>query len=245
MNELDFAFKGTPVRVVMRDGEPWWVLKDVCGALGLLDTSRVAERLEEDELTRARIVSGGQERELYIINEPGLYSVILRSDKPEALAFRRWVTHEVIPWVRKHGMSNRAQVQLPDFTNPVVAARAWADQVEARAKLEAQAKIDAPKALVFDRISEAEGLRLLSEVGKINGIGPRKIFEILAVKKLIFRRHGSWEPMQEYIDKGYFVLRERIGWTDTEGKDHVEKQLYVTPSGECWIARKLFEKPAA
>lgn len=83
------------IRTVRQDGEPWFVLKDVCGVLGLTDTGRTAERLDSDELTRTTLVSGGQNREMLIVNESGLYNVVLRSDKPESKPFRKWVTGEV------------------------------------------------------------------------------------------------------------------------------------------------------
>ena len=104
MNELQiFTYQSNEVRTIQKDGEPWFVLKDVCGVLGLSDTNKTAERLDSDELTRTKLVSGGQEREMYIINESGLYNVVLRSDKPEAKAFKRWVTHDVLPRLRKKG----------------------------------------------------------------------------------------------------------------------------------------------
>jgi anti-repressor protein len=86
-----FVFEGHDVRTIVKDGEPWWVLKDVCDLLDLADTNKVAERLDDDELTRIKIVSGGQNRDMYVVNETGLYSVILRSDKPEAKALHRWM----------------------------------------------------------------------------------------------------------------------------------------------------------
>lgn len=91
------------IRVIERDGEPWFVAADVCRALELEDTGRATSRLDEDELTRIKIVSGGQSREMIAVNEPGLYSLVLGSRKPEAKAFKRWVTHEVIPSIRKTG----------------------------------------------------------------------------------------------------------------------------------------------
>lgn len=104
MNNIQvFNYQSHEVRTVEQDGEPWFVLKDVCAVLGLTDTGRTAERLDADELTRTTLVSGGQNREMYIINESGLYNVILRSDKPEAKPFRKWVTSEVLPSIRKTG----------------------------------------------------------------------------------------------------------------------------------------------
>jgi len=91
------------VRVMHIDGHPWWVLKDVCAVLALSDTNRVAERLDADELTRIKLVSGGQTRSMYAVSESGLYAVIVRSDKPNARAFRKWITSEVLPSIRKHG----------------------------------------------------------------------------------------------------------------------------------------------
>ena len=107
MNELQtFDYNGSQVRTVEKDGEAWWVLSDVCRVLELSDTRRTAERLDEDELTRLRLHSGGQSREMYAINESGLYNVILRSDKPQAKPFRKWVTSEVLPTIRKTGQYN-------------------------------------------------------------------------------------------------------------------------------------------
>ena len=91
------------IRVIEQDGEPWFVAADVCRALELEDTGRATARLDEDELTRIKIVSGGQGREVIAVNEPGLYSLVLGSRKPEAKTFKRWITHEVIPSIRRTG----------------------------------------------------------------------------------------------------------------------------------------------
>lgn len=98
-----FDFNERAVRCIMKDGEPWWVAKDVCDALGLANPSESLKALDEDELTSETLRSGGQGREMNLINESGLYTLILRSNKPEARAFRRWVTHEVLPTLRKTG----------------------------------------------------------------------------------------------------------------------------------------------
>lgn len=92
------------VRTINRNGEPWFVAADVCRALELDDVGKATSRLDGDELTRIKIVSGGQNREMLAINEPGLYSLVLGSRKPEARAFKRWITHEVIPAIRKKGI---------------------------------------------------------------------------------------------------------------------------------------------
>lgn len=110
MNDLKiFNYQDYDVRVIEVDGEHWWVLKDVCDVLDLSNPTIVAERLDEDEVTKFNL--GSLSGKCNIINESGLYSVILRSDKPEAKPFRKWITSEVIPSIRKHG-----SYSLPDIT---------------------------------------------------------------------------------------------------------------------------------
>lgn len=91
------------VRMVMQDGETWWVLADVCKVLGIQNSRDVVKRLDDDEKGVDLIDTPGGPQEMTVINESGLYSVILRSDKPEAKAFKRWITHEVLPSIRRTG----------------------------------------------------------------------------------------------------------------------------------------------
>jgi len=103
-NELQvFAYDDKVVRTVDKGGEPWWVLKDVCAVLELDNHRNVTARLDEDEKGVHTVDTLGGRQEMTIISESGLYSVIMQSRKPEAKAFRRWVTHEVLPSIRKTG----------------------------------------------------------------------------------------------------------------------------------------------
>lgn len=90
-----FEYQGNEVRTIQHGDEVWWVLRDVCRVLGMTTPAKVAERLDDDEKGVSLIHTPGGYQEITIVNEPGLYSVILRSDKPEAKTFKRWVTHEV------------------------------------------------------------------------------------------------------------------------------------------------------
>lgn len=105
MNQIvPFTYEGTSVRTVTtEDGEPWFVLLDVCSILKLTNPSEVAKRLDEDEINTLRISEGIGNPNKNIISEAGLYAVILRSNSPSAKPFRRWVTHEVLPQIRQHG----------------------------------------------------------------------------------------------------------------------------------------------
>ncbi|WP_294404980.1 Bro-N domain-containing protein [uncultured Ruminococcus sp.] len=118
MNENEvqvWNYEGAEVRTVQIDGEPWFVLADICRELEISNSRMVSERLESDELMSAKLTSGGQRREMTIINESGLYTVILRSDKPQAKPFRKWVTSEVLPSIRKHG-SYSVQSKFADLS---------------------------------------------------------------------------------------------------------------------------------
>lgn len=104
MEIIPFDYKSKPVRVIQdEDGIPWWVAKDVCKILGLEDTHKVVKRLDNDEKGRKIIPTPGGDQEMWIINEPGLYSLMLRSNKPEAKQFKKWITHDVLPTIRKTG----------------------------------------------------------------------------------------------------------------------------------------------
>ena len=105
MNDLQiFNYRDSTLRTIERDGELWWILADVCRVLDIKNPSDTASRLDSDELGLTEVVdSKGRRKKANIINEPGLYNVIMRSDKPEAKDFKRWVTHEVLPSIRRTG----------------------------------------------------------------------------------------------------------------------------------------------
>ena len=119
MNDLQiFIYSGAQLRTIQQPDGLWWVLRDVCEVLGLSTPAKVAERLDDDEKGVSLIHTPGGKQEMTIINEPGLYSVILRSDKPEAKAFKRWVVHEVLPSIRKngsYGMNTEALQELAEI----------------------------------------------------------------------------------------------------------------------------------
>lgn len=113
MNNIQiFKYENNDVRTVEMNGEPWFVLKDVCVVLGLGTVSKVADRLDADEKGMNQIHTPGGMQDVTVINESGLYNVILRSDKPEAKPFRKWVTSEVLPSIRKNGGYIAGQEQL-------------------------------------------------------------------------------------------------------------------------------------
>ena len=122
MNNLQvFNYNGNEVRTIQKDGEPWWVLKDVCDVLNIENHKDLPKRLEDDEVGRFDLPhpqSRNKTLEMLCINESGLYNVILRSDKPEAKPFRKWVTSEVLPSIRKHGAYMTPETLEQAILNP-------------------------------------------------------------------------------------------------------------------------------
>lgn len=115
MNVVPFCFKDNVIRTITDAlGEPWFVAKDVCDALGLDNITWALNGLDDDELTLEKLNAGGQTREMKLISESGLYTLIIRSNKPQAKPFRRWVTHEVLPSIRKTGSYSRSSKSNSD-----------------------------------------------------------------------------------------------------------------------------------
>ena len=238
MNDLQvFNYNSNEIRTVQQDGEPWFVLKDVCTVLELSDTNKTAERLDPDELTRIKLVSGGQEREMYIINESGLYHVILRSDKPQAVPFRKWVTSEALPSIRKHGAYMTPETLEAAILNPdtmINLCTALKDEQDKRKALEAvnstlavNNAIMAPKAEYFDELVDRNLLTNFRETAKQFEIKERDFVNFLIEKKYIYRdKKGKLLP---YADKndGLFEVKECFN----EKTKWAGVQTMITPKG--------------
>lgn len=124
MNEIQiFTYQNNEVRTIQKDGEPWFVLKDVCRVLNIGNPADVCNRLEDDEKGVGQIDTLGGHQKVSIVNESGLYNVILRSDKPEAKPFRKWVTSEVLPSIRKTGQYKTPQKAMSDYQSMMAATR--------------------------------------------------------------------------------------------------------------------------
>lgn len=233
MNDIQiFQYQDQPVRTVQRDGEPWFVLKDVCAVLGLGTPARVAERLEEDEVSSTHLTDSlGRQQDMTIINESGLYNVILRSDKPEARPFRKWVTSEVLPSIRKTG----GYISGQDSLSPeelmakalTVAQKTLAERDARISALTVENQILQPKAEYFDQLVDRNLLTGFRETAKLLEVSPKRFVDFLLEKKYIYRdQKGKLMPYAEK-NNGLFELKERFNdktqWTGT--------QTLITPKG--------------
>lgn len=235
MNDLTI-FENTEfgsIRAVEINSEPWFVGKDVAGALGYADTDQALRRHvdDEDKLTR-NFDGSGQARGMTIINESGLYSLVLSSKLPTARKFKRWITSEVIPSIRKHGGYLNGQNELsPEELMAkalMVAQQTLADREKRIAELTVTNQIMAPKADYFDELVDRNLLTGLRDTAKELGIGQNKFVSFLLSKKYLYRnKKGKPMPYQSHVDAGLFELKEcfneKTQWKGT--------QTMVTPKG--------------
>lgn len=253
MNLQAFRFEMTDVRVVMRDDQPWFVAADVCRALDYRMSSDMTRWLDDEDKGTHSVRTPGGDQQMLAISESGLYAAILKSRKPEAKRFKRWITHEVLPALRKTGEyrvqrmpEDPRELGLPDFRNPAVAAIAYGEtllklqateaavqqlQVE-KAANEAELSVAKPKAEAYQRLTEAPGCLNLQTAGKTLGHAPNKFIRWLKTWALHYRGR-SLVPYQRLIEQDYFEVRL------VHRGDEVFSQTLVTAKGMAMLARRL------
>lgn len=160
------------VRVVDQNGDPWFTAKDVCDCLGLGNISEALRGLDEDERITLSNPDGnpraGIPHQMNMVSESGLYSLILRSRKPEAKAFKRWVTHDILPSIRKTG--GYGSLAIPNFSNPAEAARAWAAEYEAKQKAIETVEYQKPLVQIAETRIDKKGCFSLTDINKSLGL---------------------------------------------------------------------------
>ena len=242
MNIIPFNFESKEIRVVEINNEPWFVASDIASALEYRDAYDMTRILDDDEKGTHNLRTPGGEQLLSIINESGLYSAILRSRKPEAKIFKKWVTSEVLPSIRKNGGYISGQ-ETDDPELIMAKALQVAQSVIDRKTLELkQAKeiiaVQAPKAAFADRIASAEKGTLIGNFAKAVGLGPKSIFKVLRDQRVLMNggnRHNL--PFQEYIERGYFEVTERPYEVNDETR--IAFTPLITGKGQQWLTQRL------
>ena len=227
-----FLFEGFAVRMIQAAGQLWFVASDVCSILDLGNISMACGRLDDDEkgISSIDTLFGGNQ-EMLTINESGLYSLILTSRKPKAKAFKRWVTGEVLPTIRKTG--GYGQQSAPIIPTTLSAAlRLAADQADQIEAQQVQLAIAAPKAAFVDQYVDSTGLKGFRQVAKLLKANEARLREFLIDKKIMYRLGGEWAAYQQHIDAGRFDVR-----TGTSGAtQHAFTTTLFTPKGVEWLA---------
>lgn len=244
MNELQI-FKNNQfgnVRIVMKNQEPWFVAKDVCNCLEINNSRQALIRLDDDEKSSVILNDGTPGNpEKSIVNEYGLYSLVLSSRKPEAKEFKRWITHDVIPQIRKTGQYVADIPRtLPD------ALRAYANEVEEHNKAKALIEEQKPKVLFADSVAASHTSILVGDLAKLlhqNGVkdmGQKRLFNWLRENSYLIKRKGSDynSPTQKAMEMGLFQIKETVV-SHADGHTSVNKTTKVTGKGQQYFINKF------
>lgn len=246
MNELQ-VFNNSMfgnVRVLLQGDEPWFVAKDVADTLGYQNGSRDVNRhTDEEDRTKTMVFDGNQNKETILINESGLYSLVLSSKLPNAKQFRRWVTSDVLPSLRKYGVySVDIPRTLPD------ALKAYANEIEEHNKTKALLEEQKPKVLFADAVNASHTSILVGDLAKLlrqNGldIGQNRLFEKLRQEGYLIKQKGeSYNmPTQRSMDMKLFEVKEST-FTNPDGSTHITKTSKVTGKGQIYFANRYLSE---
>lgn len=236
------------VRTIMTDGEPLFIAADVCKALDIKNFTQAVSRLDTDE--RAMLNIGRQGR-TNVVNEYGLYNLVLASRKPEAKAFKRWITHEVIPAIRKHGgylTPDKTEELLNDPDLIIQLATNLKEERAARSQAEQQLAVAKPKVLFVDAVAASDSTILIGDLAKIikqNGhaVGQQRMFKWLREHGYLIKRMGADynSPTQKAMELGLFKIKE-TAITHSDGHVTVSKTVKVTGKGQQYFIAKFEAK---
>ena len=206
------------IRTVLIDGEPWFVGKDVATSLGYSNPAKaIRDHVDEEDKLGERIVLSGQTREAILVNESGLYSLILSSKLPTAKVFKRWVTSEVLPSIRKTGGYATPEAIYKTLIEPknlIIVLETLAEEQAKNKKLTAENAVLSVKAKYYDAIlASAESLPI-TQIAKDYGMSAVTLNRLLSEMEIQYKRCGTWILYQDYADKGYtqtktFIINEK------------------------------------
>ena len=192
------------IRVVEHSGAPWFVGKDVCDCLEIGNSRDAAASLDDDEKGVALIDTPGGKQEMSIISEPGLYSLVLRSRKPEAKAFKRWIVHEVLPAIRKHGGYLTPKKLEEALLNPDVLIRLATQLKEER---EARVQAEARVAILSHVRKTYTTTEIAKELGMRSAVALNRL---LCERRVQFKQNGTYVLYAEYAEHGYVHIKQEI-----------------------------------
>lgn len=248
-NEIQkFDFKGAALRTLTDEaGEPWFVLKDCMSILDLGNPTETVKMFDKDEFSTTEVIDSiGRRQQTYIISEPGLYRLVMKSRKPEAKEFQRWVTHEVLPSIRKHGGYMAGQERMTPEQMALASMRWLQSKVDEQAK---QLKAQEGKVLFANAVETARTSILVGDFAKIlksNGIdiGPRRLFAWLREHGWLIKAKGSsWNmPTQKAMDLHLFEIKETT-ISHSDGHTTISKTPKMTGKGQTYFNKLFLAKP--
>lgn len=247
-----FDYKNNKIRTVKLDGKPWFILKDICGVLGM-DTSqlkKVADRLEDDEKARTQITTPGGVQESWVVNESGLYNIVLRSDKPEAKPFRKWVTSEVLPSIRENGayitpaklneLLCRPESVIEMLTTLSEEQKKNAELTAKNKKLAKENEYMAPRADYCDNVLKSTTVTYLpTDIAKEYGWSAVKLNKVLHELKIIQKVGKNWHLYSHLDGQGLVEYKETEYYDHIHGMMNSSSTMYWTERGKAYIYNRL------
>ena len=241
------------VRTLEREGEPWFVGKDVAQALGYSNTRDALDRHVDDEDKKTVVNPDGNRGNpnMTIINESGLYSLVLSSKLPTAKAFKRWITSEVIPSIRKHGayiMPDTLEQMIADPDTTIRLLTTLKEERQERVRLEAEAKANRPKVLFADAVATAHTSILIGELAKLlkqNGVdmGQNRLFDWMRKHGYLIARKGTDYnmPTQKSMELGLMEIKE-TSISNPDGSIRINKTPKITGKGQQYFIGKFLKQ---
>lgn len=233
------------LRIFVIDEEPWFLAKDVCDALGLSNVTEAVRNLDDDEksnISNSEVAQNGGRNPL-IISESGFYKLAMRSRKPEAKSFQRWVTHEVLPSIRRHGMYATPQAveeMLADPDTMIATLQALKAEREKVAALEARNRKLEVKAAYYDTCMESDGLLSIRAAAKLmksydRAMGQKRLFAALRADGMVEQR--TRYATAKAIERGYMKERQ-FSIKHADGHTSIDHYGCLTPKGLGWCIEK-------
>lgn len=246
-NEIQrFEFKGESLRALTNKAEePWFVLKDCMSILDLGNPTETVKMFDDDEFSTTEVIDSiGRRQQAYIISEPGLYRLVMRSRKPEAKEFQRWVTHEVLPSIRKHGAYMTQQTLDKALTSPdflIQLATKLKEEQEKVKELEPKAQALDDFTNVEDRLLVRDAAKVLSNAG--TPIKEKQLREWMADHNWIFKSGGSWRATAEHCAAGHLVMvmSQKHGVKDDGTEFAFPPTVRITRKGLALLHKRLGE----
>ena len=236
------------IRVAEINGEPWFIAADGCQALEVKNGRDALSRLDDDEKGVALTDTLGGKQEMATVSEAGLYALVLSSRKPEAKAFKRWVTHDVLPSIRKHGAYMTEEIlqktlEIPDFL--ISLATKLKEEREARiaaeldkAVLTQQVAELRPKASYYDLILQCASLLSVTEISKDYGMSAKAFNKKLHELRIQYQQSGVWFLYAEYQDGGYTQTKTQ-NYSRSDGSQGAKTHMYWTQKGRLFLYERL------
>ncbi|SFL39492.1 Prophage antirepressor [Gracilibacillus orientalis] len=199
MNELTKIFEGQQLRIIDQNNETWFVAKDACEILEIKNPTQALQRLDDDERSMFNI---GRQGNVNVVNEFGLYNLVLGSRKAEAKRFKRWVTHDVIPSIRQTGKYEMGNASYT-IEDPIKRAERWIEEQKEKLMLEQRVKEYEPKVSYVDKILESKDSVNITQIAKDYGLSGQKLNQILHEDKVQYKMNGQWLLYGKHQQEGY------------------------------------------